>query len=284
MSLLSDLAEVPSSLSKASKFTIACGFLYLASGLLLLAWPGSVQALFLDPPFAGRDEALVRLIGMLLAIVGWFYVFGGRTGRTAVRRGHRARPSRSRTGGPGASGPLRSLPPPPVHLPRSSIRSSAWSLGTSWRPLRRAPEQSRPDGNITVLRHHPYGGEPGRVHRAKGRQGRLGSRRRMRYEGGEDLSPEFVAEFLSGIDCYVMGSRTYETALGFESRGSGWPYGDTPTFVLTHRDLPRTRDTVEFYAGDLSHLCERAAQASLPEHLVRRRRNRVRRVPPARAG
>jgi hypothetical protein len=30
-----------------------------------------------------------------------------------------------------------------------------------------------------------------------------------------------------------MGSRTYETALDFDARGLGWPYGDTPTFVLT---------------------------------------------------
>lgn len=80
MSLFTDLVEVPPSLSSASRFTVACGFLYLASGSMLLAWPGAVQTLFLDPPVAGRDEALVRLVGMLLAIVGWFYVFGGRTG------------------------------------------------------------------------------------------------------------------------------------------------------------------------------------------------------------
>jgi dihydrofolate reductase len=49
-----------------------------------------------------------------------------------------------------------------------------------------------------------------------------------------------------------MGSRTYETALGFEAKGLGWAYGDKPTFVLTRRDLPRTRDTVELYSGDLS--------------------------------
>jgi dihydrofolate reductase len=50
-----------------------------------------------------------------------------------------------------------------------------------------------------------------------------------------------------------MGSRTYETALAFEGKGFGWPYGDKPTFVLTSRDLPRRRDTVEFYSGDLAH-------------------------------
>jgi dihydrofolate reductase len=32
----------------------------------------------------------------------------------------------------------------------------------------------------------------------------------------------------------------------------GWAYGDKPTFVLTSRDLPRTRDTVEFHSGDLA--------------------------------
>lgn len=49
-----------------------------------------------------------------------------------------------------------------------------------------------------------------------------------------------------------MGSRTYETALRFEAKGLGWPYGDKPTFVLTSRQLPRTRDSVEFYSGDLA--------------------------------
>ena len=49
-----------------------------------------------------------------------------------------------------------------------------------------------------------------------------------------------------------MGSRTYETALRFEAKGLGWSYGDKPTFVLTSRELPRTRDTVEFYSGDLA--------------------------------
>src|SRR5215471_14128528 len=74
------------------------------------------------------------------------------------------------------------------------------------------------------------------------------------FEGGDTLDPEFAEAFLKTIDCYVMGSRTYEAALGFEAKGFGWAYGDTPTFVLTHRDLRRTRDTVEFYAGDLAVL------------------------------
>jgi dihydrofolate reductase len=49
-----------------------------------------------------------------------------------------------------------------------------------------------------------------------------------------------------------MGSRTYETAIGFEAKGLGWSYGDKPTFVLTSRKLPRIRETVEFRSGDLA--------------------------------
>ena len=71
---------------------------------------------------------------------------------------------------------------------------------------------------------------------------------------GETWDPEFAETFLKTIDCYVMGSRTYETALHFEAKGFGWVYGDKPTFVLTSRDLPRTRETVEFYSGDLAQL------------------------------
>jgi len=74
------------------------------------------------------------------------------------------------------------------------------------------------------------------------------------FEDGDTMDPEFVAEFLKTIDCYVMGSRTYETALDFEAKGLGWAYGDKPTFVLTSRDLPKTRDTVEFCSGDLAGL------------------------------
>jgi dihydrofolate reductase len=72
------------------------------------------------------------------------------------------------------------------------------------------------------------------------------------FAGGETMDPAFVESFLKTIDCYVMGSRTYETALGFEAKGFGWAYGDKPTFVLTTRKLPRTRDTVEFHSGDLA--------------------------------
>src|SRR6476661_948224 len=72
------------------------------------------------------------------------------------------------------------------------------------------------------------------------------------FVGGETMDPGVVEAFLKTIDCYVMGSRTYQTALSFETKGSGWVYGDKPTFVLSRRKLPRSRDTVDFYSGDLA--------------------------------
>src|SRR5882762_10251914 len=72
------------------------------------------------------------------------------------------------------------------------------------------------------------------------------------FAGGDGRGPGFVDAFLKTIDCCVMGSRTYESALRYETNGMGWVYGDKPTFVLTCRELPRTRNTVEFYSGDLT--------------------------------
>jgi len=82
------------------------------------------------------------------------------------------------------------------------------------------------------------------------------------FAGGETMDAEFIEAFLKTIDCYVMGSRTYETALSFESKGLGWAYGDKPTFVLTSRNLPRTRTSVEFYSGDLAQLVNESLRPS----------------------
>lgn len=84
------------------------------------------------------------------------------------------------------------------------------------------------------------------------------------FAGGDTMPPGSVEAFLKTIDCYVMGSRTYETALRFEAQGFGWAYGDTPTFVLTSRALPRTRDTVEFHAGDLAQLVNGRLRPAFP--------------------
>src|ERR1035438_4209127 len=59
------------------------------------------------------------------------------------------------------------------------------------------------------------------------------------YEKG--VVDDGAEEVVPAIDCFVLGSRTYEQALQL-----GWPYGDTPTFVITSRKLPSTRKSVEF--------------------------------------
>jgi dihydrofolate reductase len=68
------------------------------------------------------------------------------------------------------------------------------------------------------------------------------------YEAGVSISDEEAATFVKAIDCYVLGSRTYEHALEL-----GWPYGDTPAAVVTGREWPTARKSVEFYSGDLRH-------------------------------
>ena len=73
------------------------------------------------------------------------------------------------------------------------------------------------------------------------------------YEKGIGITEQDTGEFLKKIDCYVMGSRTYEHALEL-SKSYGWAYGDTPTIVVTHRNLPIERQNVEIYSGDLNKL------------------------------
>jgi dihydrofolate reductase len=71
------------------------------------------------------------------------------------------------------------------------------------------------------------------------------------YEKG--VTGENPEEFLKTIDCYIMGSRTYEHALEL-SKSYGWAYGDKPTVVLTNQNLPIDRSNIEFYSGDLHKL------------------------------
>ena len=75
-------------------------------------------------------------------------------------------------------------------------------------------------------------------------------------ESPADLYPQGVAEGYVGegvptIDCFLMGSHTYEHALEL-----GWPYGSTPVIVLTSRALRTRRNTVDSYAGDLEKLVD----------------------------
>ncbi|NND50895.1 MAG: dihydrofolate reductase [Flavobacteriaceae bacterium] len=65
------------------------------------------------------------------------------------------------------------------------------------------------------------------------------------YSKGKSLTAEEMEQFNASIDCYVMGSRTYQHALEL-----GWPYGETPVVVLTHRKLSSDRKNIKFSAKD----------------------------------
>jgi len=80
MSLITDLLARPLDLSTASRYTAMNGLAYLGFGALLVAWPGAAQTLFRESAFVGREEALLRVIGLTVVVIGWLYLFGGRSG------------------------------------------------------------------------------------------------------------------------------------------------------------------------------------------------------------
>jgi len=84
MSLIADLKESPENLALSSKYTSLNGIIYLAFGTLLMIWPGAVQTLLLDRNYVGNEAALVRVLGMAVAVIGWLYFFGGRSGGRQV--------------------------------------------------------------------------------------------------------------------------------------------------------------------------------------------------------
>jgi dihydrofolate reductase len=69
------------------------------------------------------------------------------------------------------------------------------------------------------------------------------------YDKGMDYGD--TGSLLARIDCYVMGSKTYELAVRL-----GWIYGDKPTTVLTHRQLLKERESVAFHSGSLTALLD----------------------------
>ncbi len=71
------------------------------------------------------------------------------------------------------------------------------------------------------------------------------------YEKG--VAGENPEEFLKTIDCYVMGSLTYQHALEL-SKSYGWAYGDVPTIVVSHKNFKPERMNIEVFSGDLIKL------------------------------
>ena len=66
---------------------------------------------------------------------------------------------------------------------------------------------------------------------------------------GFDAFRESYDTFLAGVGALVMGATTYEFILRQDP--DRWEYGDRPTWVLTHRELPRIPGAnITFSSGD----------------------------------
>src|SRR6476659_7962364 len=80
MSLIKDLLDRPFDQAITSKYTAMNGLIYLGFGAMVLVWPAMVQTVFRDAPFVGNEAALIRVLGMTVMVIGWFYLFGGLSG------------------------------------------------------------------------------------------------------------------------------------------------------------------------------------------------------------
>jgi len=70
------------------------------------------------------------------------------------------------------------------------------------------------------------------------------------FDDGSGNADDSFAEFFESVDCLVVGATTYEQVLTLGE----WPYGDRPTYVLTHRDLPLATDAVELVERPVADL------------------------------
>lgn len=62
------------------------------------------------------------------------------------------------------------------------------------------------------------------------------------------------APYFADVDALVMGRRAYDGLLGFGQ----WPYGETPSYVFTHRETAGDRPVVHV-SGDVRAFCDRMA-------------------------
>src|SRR5882724_4368057 len=93
---------------------------------------------------------------------------------------------------------------------------AAPSSAASRRTRRREEMMAKPDSHVTI---HMAASLDGFIARKDGRVDWLETS--DEFVGGNTMDAGFVEAFLKSIDCYVMGSRTYETALRFKPKGWG---------------------------------------------------------------
>ncbi|WP_257450140.1 dihydrofolate reductase family protein [Archangium lipolyticum] len=72
---------------------------------------------------------------------------------------------------------------------------------------------------------------------------------------------EHYQKFLAGVGALAMGAATYEFVLG--EKLESWPYAGIPTWVFTHRELPRFPGAdIRFTAEDVGAVHEQMVRAA----------------------
>ncbi len=84
MAFFQTLLQSPDPLPLASRYTVANGAFYLAFAVVLMVWPAVDQVVFMDAPLSADGLSTLRVVGVPLAVVGWMYVWGGRTGAESM--------------------------------------------------------------------------------------------------------------------------------------------------------------------------------------------------------
>ena len=69
MSLMKEIIGHPAGLPIAWKYTAMNGLVYLGSGALMIIWPGVVQTVFKNEALVGNEAALIRVLGMAVAVI-----------------------------------------------------------------------------------------------------------------------------------------------------------------------------------------------------------------------
>src|SRR5512137_534486 len=73
-------SQPPGPHSRLSRYIVANGLLYMAIGASMYLAPVAVlERVFFLPPLSPLEQGLLRALGSVAAIIGWFYVMGGRT-------------------------------------------------------------------------------------------------------------------------------------------------------------------------------------------------------------
>lgn len=82
----------------------------------------------------------------------------------------------------------------------------------------------------------------------------------LRHFGMTEFEDHYEA-FLANVGALVMGAPTYEFVLA--EGEDAWPYADLPTWVVTHRDLPRVPGAdLRFASGDIGPIVQDAKDAA----------------------